>query len=260
MLRNPTVLQDFLCCVLPEMKTDFGSLKAVSNELLALHKSGKYVRLDLNLTTSSGELINIEMQVAHEPGFTNRMQFYLAHNYTKQLLIGDNFVKARRAIGIWICNFHFLKDGAYHRDYVLYDRINNHALPESMELIILDAPNYKSATGPLQPWLQLFAANTEDEIMSLATQSPSMEYPCEFVRRMNMTPEERALADAAERDWIDKAILRGAAFEEGKDVGISLGRNEGLLSVAKSMLLAGEPRGKIIQFTKLTEQELDKLQ
>lgn len=230
------------------MQTDFDGLKVGNNELLALHKTGKYVRLDLNLTTARGELINIEIQVAHEPGFTNRMQFYLAQNYTKQLLVGEDFVKARRAIGIWICDFLFRNDGAYHRNYVLYDRKNNDALPESMELIILDAPNYKSATGPLQPWLQLFAAKTEEEIMSLAARSPSMECPCEFVRRMNMTPTERALADAAEREWIDKAILRGEAF------------NEGLLSVAKNMLLAGEPRGKIIKFTKLTEQELDKLQ
>lgn len=96
--------------------------------------------------------------------------------------------------------------------------------------------------------------------MSLALQSPNMEVPCEFVRRMNMSPTERILADAAEREWIDRAILRGAAFEEGEIKGRNEGRNEGLLSVARLMLQAGKTRSEIIQFTQLSDSDLDNLQ
>lgn len=92
--------------------------------------------------------------------------------------------------------------------------------------------------------------------MNVALSNPGMEVPCEFVRRMNMTPEERALADASEREWLDKAILRGAAFTEGKEEG----KAEGYIDVAKAMLAAGEPRDKILKFSRLTEDELNRLQ
>lgn len=79
--------------------------------MLALHRAGKNVRLDLNLVSTNGDLINIEVQVAREPGLTNRMQYYLSKNYVNQLLGGEGFEKARRAISVWVCAFRFRNDG-----------------------------------------------------------------------------------------------------------------------------------------------------
>lgn len=260
MLRNPSVLQDFLNAALPGMKTDLGDLAATNNELFSIYKSGKKINLDLNLKTASGELVNVEMQLAKEPGCTNRMQMYLSRLHASQLEAGDEYLEAHRAISIWICGFVFLPGPAYYRSYTLFDKVNMDEIPRSMQLLILEATKYKNASGPMRHWLQFFAAKTEDELMSLAAQAPDMGYPCEFVRKMNMSKEERIIAEAREREWIDRAILRGAAFQDGKIEGKIEGKKDRSYEIAREMLNDGEPRAKILKYSRLTEAELDKLQ
>ncbi len=255
MMRNPNLLRDFLRCVLPELEADCSELSVANADLLSLGAGEKAIRLDLRVVTMAGEIINIEMQVASEPGLAKRMQVYLARNYGNQLVVGEQYGSAHRAISVWICKFDMFDDvGSVHR-FSLYDREHGIAYPDSMMLVILEATKHASAGGALQPWLEFFAANTEEQVMSLAMANKTMEEACGFVQRMNMTPQERALADAYERDLLDKMLLRGAAFEEGR----AEGEAKGLRAVASSMLRAGEPRAKIIQFTRLSEQELDSL-
>lgn len=203
------------------------------------------------------------MQAVNDASLANRMQLYLARNYSSQAPVDKEYVSLYRAISIWVCNFAFQEDTACLRDYVLYDVSNGTVFPNSIRLIVLDAPKYRYASSPIREWLQFFSAKSEEDLMNLATTCPNMAVPCEYVRRMNMTPEERALADAYERDLLDKALIRGSAYTEGKAEGMAEGRAEGVSQrnneIALAMLAAGKPRAEILQFSRLTEEELDKL-
>lgn len=267
LFRHPEQLRRFLACLLPDLAPCLDTLQFANSELLSLNRQGKNVRLDLNLTLGNGEIVNVEMQAINDASLANRMQLYLARNYSGQAPADNEYMRLRRALSIWVCNFAFQNDSACLRDYVLYDVKNGNTFPNSIRLIVLDAPKYWYAPSPIREWLQFFSAKSEEDLMNLATTCPNMTVPCEYVRRMNMTPEERALADAYERDLLDKALIRGSAYTEGeakgRAEGEAKGRAEGEASrniqIAKSMLAAGEPRSKILQFTELSEAELDKL-
>ena len=275
LFRNPEQLRQLLACLLPDMAASLDTLRFANSELLSLNRQGKNVRLDLNVTVGQGEIVNIEMQAINDASLANRMQLYLARNYSGQAPADKEYVHLRRAISIWVCNFAFQDDTVCLRDYVLYDARNGNTFPNSIRLVVLDAPKYKYAPSPVREWLQFFSAKSEEDLMNLAATCPNMAVPCEYVRRMNMTPAERALADAYERDLLDKALIRGSAYTEGETKGRAEGEAKGRaegeakgraegeatrnIQIAKSMLAAGEPRAKILQFTELSEAELDKL-
>lgn len=251
MTRNVDLLRDFLGSVLPGIMEDFAAITVEHADLLGESTDSKIYKLDLVVKTRTGNTINIEMQVCHEAGLENRMQLYLARSHSLQLDSGESYSKPHCTYSIWLCKFKLHDDDSHMHDFVLYDPENQLVFPNSIHLIQLELPKFDKATGSLHDWLKFFAANTEEEVMSMAVQNEKMEQAATFVHYMNMTPRERALAEAHARDMYEKK----AAYAEG----IAEGEAQGLQSVARSMLQAGEPRAKIIQFTRLTDQELDAL-
>lgn len=247
MTRNIALLRDFLGCVLPRLVEDLVDCHVENADLLGEETGSKVFKLDLVVTTRKGNTVNIEMQVCHEPGLENRMQLYLARSHARQLESGERYNKQHCTYSIWLCKFNLHEDNSYLHDFVLYDPTSLVAFPNSVHLMQLELPKFANATGDMHNWLKFLAADTEEEVMSMATASMTMEQASTFVQRMNMTPRERALAEAYERDAYEKK----AAYAEGEA--------NGLQAVARNMLQAGEPRAKILQFTRLSEQELDAL-
>ena len=92
--------------------------------------------------------------------------------------------------------------------------------------------------------------------MSLAQQSPVMDKAWNVIATLNADERERAIADAYDRARWDEFFTKEGAFKEGKAEGVNQRNHE----IARAMLAAGEPRAKILQFSHLTEEELDRLQ
>ena len=58
----------------------------------------------------------------------------------------------------------------------------------------------------------------------------------------------------------DEDTIRRIYVEEEREKARAAGRAESRRMVAREMLMAGEPRSKIMQYTKITDRELDELQ
>ncbi len=243
MTRNADLLRDFLGSVLPDLMTDFADCIVENGDLLGESTDAKLFKLDLVVTTRRGNTINIEMQVCHEPGLENRMQLYLARNHARQLDSGDCYNKQHRTYSIWLCKFNLHEDDRCLHDFVLYDPVNQIAFPNSVHLMQLELPKFAGATGRLHDWLKFFAADTEEEVMSMATASMTMEQASAFVHRMNMTPRERALADAYEREIYEKK----AAYAEGVEF------------VARNMLREKFPLDQIAKITGFSVPEVEQM-
>ena len=68
--------------------------------------------------------------------------------------------------------------------------------------------------------------------------------------------EERAIERGKE---IGKKIGKEIGKEIGEKIGKEIGKNERALAVASRMLDAGEPCEKILDYTGITSEELDRL-
>ena len=107
-------------------------------------------------------------------------------------------------------------------------------------------------------------------------QSPYMKQVTEKLTVLKMTPEERAnyiyyqKKVHNDRDELQAAINRGReegeaigiekGKAEGKAEGIAEGETKGKVEIALMMLADGEPMEKIIKFTKLTKEKINKIQ
>ena len=88
--------------------------------------------------------------------------------------------------------------------------------------------------------------------MELAQQSPVMAKAWTFIHNANLDDIERERALAYERARISDLIERS---EEIRDAQLTE-----RIETARAMLAAGKPRVEILQFSRLTEEELDSLQ
>lgn len=216
MTRNVNLLRDFLKCVLPSLIRDDVELRVENAELLGDSTKVKVNKLDLLVTTADGDTVNIEMQLWHEAGLENRMQLYLARTHSRQLDGGESYATPHCTYSIWLCKFKLHEDNSYIHDFLLYDPERQVAFPNSIHLLQLELPKFANATGNLYNWLKFLDADTEEEVMSMATENMAMGQASAFVQYMNMTPSERAIAEAHLRDVYEKK----AAYAEGEARGI----------------------------------------
>ena len=91
--------------------------------------------------------------------------------------------------------------------------------------------------------------------MAMTAQSESMQQAVTFVQQMNMSPRDRALAEAYLRDTYEKR----SAYAEGEARGEAKGRAEGLLSVVLNMLKKKFSFDQIADATGFTVSEVERM-
>lgn len=259
MVRNVDLLQDFLSAVFPKLAAECREITYTNPDLLPYDKDKKRATLDVKLVTANQNVIDIEVQVDNKPGLSRRMLFYIGKIYGDELARGSAYTALNRAISLWICKFNFFDDDACMHSFAYYDSEHGIPFPDSPEIVILEIPKFAQAHPHLNLWLKFLDASTEEEFMALAQQTPVMNKAWNVIASLNADDRERAIADAYDRARWDEFFTREGAFKEGKAEGKAEGRVSEREETARAMLAAGEPRAKILQFSRLTEEELDKL-
>lgn len=244
----------------PQLAAECEQIIYANPDLLPIEKDRKRATLDLKIITSSKTVIDMEMQVSNELGLNRRMLFYIGKIYGDELARGEKHTNLNRAISLWICKFNLFDDGACMHRFAYYD--SEHGIPfaDSPEIVILEIPKFANARPQLHLWLKFFAASTKEEFMSLAQQSPVMDKAWNVIATLNADERERAIADAYDRARWDEFFLKEGAYKTGVEDGEARGRLSERQEFARAMLAAGKPRTEILQFSRLTEEELDSLQ
>ena len=88
-----------------------------------MHREKKSI-LDIKAEDQKGRIFNIEMQAHQKPAFAERILFYWARLYGKQLESGKNYSLLKPVISIsFIDNFELMKDHpSYHALFQLIDK------------------------------------------------------------------------------------------------------------------------------------------
>ena len=281
------------------IKTPIKILEILESESNRDSAEDKSNRVDVKAKTADGEIVLVEVQLAHEKHFLQRILFGTSKAIVEQLEIGQDYEDIKKVYSINVLYFD-LGDG---EDYVYHGTttFRGMTIPDSVlkfnrresEIVSAGAsvvspkeafPEYyllrvnqfnEVAKTPIEEWM----AYLKKGFIRPDTDTPGLQEARQKLSYMKMTKSERdayvnyMINLRADRDVMDTAREDGwnegwnDGWNDGWNKGIADGRAEGLkageekgkIEVAKSMKDLGLPIDVIIRTTGLTEEQVNAL-
>jgi predicted transposase/invertase (TIGR01784 family) len=254
----------FLKTLLDIPADDYDQLKVEDPTLKRFFKKDKKGVVDLKLTTKSGKIIHIELQVEKDENMRSRIMQYATRLVSDQLKKGDKYGEIHQVVSICICD-HVLLDE--EDDYTNYYEMRNrkgHSFTDLLKVVILELPKLpEKEDEAVWPWLRFFKCKEQEEFEMLAKKHPELKEAVSCVRNMSLSEQWRAVMSWR---WNQKMALRGQkeyirlelerAKTKAKAEGHAEGHAEKAIEIARKMKAIGRPLTEIAEVTGLTVEEV----
>jgi predicted transposase/invertase (TIGR01784 family) len=261
--KRLNLLQSFLQSVLDLPKEEYSQLVVIDPFLKREHLTDKSSVLDVKIHTTNGKVIDVEIQVDSQDDMWERVLYYTAKMTTEQLKSGYDYDLIKKVISIIILDWPMTgqESTAYHHRFRLFDERTGYRFPDLFEINTLELPKLprQSDGTDLYNWLRIFTAKTEEEFTMIAKTSPEISQAVGVIMELSEDEQTRLQAEAREKYRRDEAARRKLARREGRDEGIQIGRQEGLLEVAKQLLIGKDSVEKVAKVTGLSLEEVQSL-
>ncbi len=259
--ENLNILRDFLGAVLDLPLEEYKDLTVIDPNLEREYLDDKLGVLDVKVTTTSGKVLDVEVQVKAQRSIWKRMLFYTSKMVVEQVKSGYKYEQINRAISILITNFVMVEENsAYHNCFRLHDAKTGAKYPDSLEINVLEIPKLNTADGTqLGNWMRFFSATTEEDFMNIAQTSPAINEAWGVIKVLSGDERARALAEAREKARMDLDSYMDDARYEGEQAGLQKGRQEEKLEVARNLLHEKMPMDVVSRATGLSLDELNRL-
>lgn len=223
----------------------------------------KVVILDVKARVVGYGVVNIEIQLANQKNIHKRSLYYGAKLYEGQLEEGENYRRLSRVIAINIIDFQFFTSDAYHSCFRLMEERNYEPYPDLLQLHFFELPKFikMEQDGKLESqdrmvkWLCFLTNEDDSRWEEMAKQDPIIDKVVNRLKIASLDPEARMQYEAREKMLKDIASIRGDGIEEGIEKGQLIMAQE----IAIKMITKGIEIGTIIEFTGLTEKEINDL-
>ncbi|WP_081503627.1 Rpn family recombination-promoting nuclease/putative transposase [Treponema primitia] len=241
--------------------------------VLFFHQDSSKTHLRPRLTTASGRIVNIEVQVERYKFFIQRIIYYLAKMLVEQMKAGFNYGRINQTICVVIAN-HILcpEEEHYLNSYDLRNPITGRLFTDLLKVVILELPKVPETDDnrAIWPWLQFFKCKTKEDFTMLAKTHPEVKPAINEYAKLSWSDRRRMIADYKEKARRDKYAMMEFAKDEGRDEGIALGEVKGiaigeakglerLRNTARKMKIRGIPVNQIAEDTGLTLEEVEQL-
>lgn len=250
---NKGVLEGLMTVLLKDQITIEEILESESNQDSL---EDKYNRVDVKAKTSKGEIIIVEVQLAKEFNFMQRILFGTSKAVTEQVHLTQGYEHIKKVYSVNVLYFDLGEgdDYAYHgttvfkginkpdsqlvfseKDEKYFDNgylATNSPAKVFPEYFLLRVNNFNSvAKAPIEEWMQYL----KDGIIKDDTKTPGLQEAKEKLAYMKMTDKERRAYEEymvsvhAAKDVYQTAIAEGRAKgrAEGRAEGLVKGRAEG---------------------------------
>ena len=258
--KHPNILISFLNAVIKP--TDLiKSVQIKNTDIEKEHIEDKYSRLDIKAVTNNGEHINIEIQVKNEYNMIKRSLYYWSKMYEGQLTKGQDYDTLSRTICINILDFKYLKNDNFHNCYRLKEKTTNEELTDVMELHFIEIPklrkleNSEDISDMLEAWITFIESPTSELIDKLEMSSDEIKEAKEELLRLSGNDKERERYEKRFESLLEQNSLLANAEKKG----IEKGRKEGIIEIAKNLILNGLDNDLIIKSTGLSLKEITEL-
>lgn len=214
----------------------------------------KYSILDIRATLSTGEIINIEIQVKSPGSMTSRLLYYLSKMFGGQLCEGEDYDKLKKCISIAVLDFNLieLESKDFHNKFTFRNQ-DNLLLSDSMEVHTIELPKLAKQINLdkndlLVDWL-LFISNPEgEETKKLQAKVPEIKQAMEVLEMLSHDKNAREIYEKRQQSLHDKTSA------------LNHERRSAQQEIAIEMLREGMNLNIIAKCTHLLLEEVQELQ
>ncbi len=240
-----------------------GDKKIVSLTFLNAFNIKEYLKdkltiLDVKAVDGTGVRFDVEMQVAPDKSYLQRIMYYLDRLFTEQLKQGDPYEKLCKAISISILDFIFFEEeGELHNIYRFLNVKSKRELTDLKELQFIELPKFKKDKpkrdmSKFEKWLlalkfgEIYASDLEN-------------LPEELKEEEEIVMALHELVRASNDDMIREILEMRAKARHDEASRLYQAKMEGKEDVAKNLLEMDMPIEKIAKATGISVEEIKKL-
>ncbi|WP_342267729.1 Rpn family recombination-promoting nuclease/putative transposase [Candidatus Tisiphia endosymbiont of Empis tessellata] len=229
-------------------------------------KNDKLSILDIKAKSVDGKRFNIEIQISDEADYDKRALYYWAKLYTEQLKVAQDYSTLSKAIGIHILNFTSIPNVTkYHNVFHIVEKDSGLLYFKDLELHTIELNKFtdnsyeelpdilKKVKNSLDMWTAFLTRHDllNKDNLPKELDNASLKKALTVLDVMNFTDEERE----AYEDHLKWLRIEANTLKKQ----LEKGREEGIIAIAKEMLLNNEPMEKIIKYTKLSKSQIGNL-
>jgi len=251
--KRLNILKAFLQAVMDLPAEEYDRLVIVDPHLHRESPDDKLGVLDVKIHTTTGQVIDVEIQVKPHRRIWERILFYAARLTTEQMKAGLSYKEIKKAVSIIIVDSDITHEDPehYHHRFRLFDERTGYRFPDLFEINTLELPKLQPDGTMLFNWLRLFTAKTKEEFDMVAKTSPEIATAVGVIMELSEDERTRLLAEAREKYRRDEEARREDAYEDGE-------RNKAI-DIAKSLLLKKQPMEMVAEVTGLSLEEVKAL-
>ncbi len=187
--------------------------------------------LDVLVRFNNNTTCNIEMQMVNTGEIIERMLFYWAKTFTRNVKKGQNYHNLERTIMIIILNEEIpkLKDLGFITKHKISETQSKMILTDLLEIVIIEIPKiYKNKAKKdkrkLLDWLYFLENPESKEVVKIMKSNEGVKKAKEKLEEISNDPKMQRIAD-----WKEKYILEmNTTKTDGYNEGHKAGREEGL--------------------------------
>ncbi|MGB0879422.1 MAG: Rpn family recombination-promoting nuclease/putative transposase [Polaribacter sp.] len=257
---NKILLIDFLNQILPDRKIK--DLSYTSTEKLGLAKVNRNEILDLYCIGDKGGKFIVELQKAEQNYFKERSVFYTSFPIQEQIKKNNWDYKLDAIYPIGILNFIF-NDHKGEKEFLHIVELKNQkhkAFYNKLKFVYLELPKFRKKEEELETrfdkWMYIFTHLTQLQDPPKKLQDKIFSKLFETAEIAKFTPKERKTYEESLKHYRDIKNVVDTAREEGFKEGMKIKRK---IEIAREMKRENEPIDKIVKYTNLTKEEIEKL-
>ncbi|WP_425363037.1 Rpn family recombination-promoting nuclease/putative transposase [Candidatus Tisiphia endosymbiont of Hybos culiciformis] len=277
--KNKDILVHFLNDILKfersEQIIEVTFLPTIQDPSIAAYKQSI---VDVLCKDQNGNQVIVEMQVSKHPGFEKRAQFYAAKAYSQQIIKEDEnhkklavYAKLKGVIFLAIADFVMFNDKkSWKSEHRLLDT-NSYAHDlKDFYFVFLELAKFNKTIDNLETieekWMYFFKHaehSTFKEIEQLIGNDRIIGRAFEAVDQASWSEAELNTYEKITKTRLDNLAVELQKIEDaearGEARGEAKGKVEEKIALAKKMLADNESIEKIVKYTELTLEEIEKL-
>ena len=261
---NKNLLIDFLNEILPEQHK-IEDLTYAKNEHVGQQIIDRTAIFDIYCKGRNGESFIVEIQKAKQNYFKDRSVYYSSFPIQEQAKKGDWNYQLKPVYTVGILDFKF-DEHKNDQDIVhlveLKDQ-NCEVFFDKLKFIYIELPKFQKSEEELEnhfeKWLFVFTHLSKLQDRPKKLQEKIFQQLFEAAEIANLPKEDREAYEESLKHYMDIKNVVDTSRLEGIQEGIQEGKQQEKFEIAKMMKLDGEQVEKIVKYTGLTKEEIEKL-